>query len=142
MVCLDISKAYDTVWRKRMISKLSDDFNVPAHMCTIIDNIYTDTHAFVSPKYGHSTPFQTFNGVLQGSVLSPLLYSVFMNDLITQLHQSDCGPSVLGQKYPSCHFADDIILLAGLTSPCRTRRLLFRNCLDFEEGCLVNDRVG
>ena len=48
-----------------------------------------------------------------GSVISPILYAVFINDLITEIDNSGLGITVLNYHIPGLLFCDDIILLAN-----------------------------
>ena len=59
-----------------------------------------------------STPFKIRNGTRQGSVLSPIIFSLYLDDLIKQLRQLGLGCHIGGKWYGACCYADDIILLA------------------------------
>ena len=56
--------------------------------------------------------FGVTNGTHQGSVLSPLLFSVYLDDLLAQLRKLQLGCSIGGYWYGACGYADDLILLA------------------------------
>ena len=58
-----------------------------------------------------SLPFHVRAGVRQGGVLSPVLFSVFMNSLILKLRKAGLG-AYLGCVYVGCLlYADDIMLI-------------------------------
>ena len=42
--------------------------------------------------------FQTTTGVVQGSVISPLLYGVFIDDLIIELQAAKCGIDIFKEN--------------------------------------------
>ena len=53
-------------------------------------------------------------GLKQDCVLPPLLFNIPMNELITELDQSDTGPT--NQTLNSLLFADDVVLIADTES--------------------------
>ena len=75
-VFLDIVKAYDMVWRDGLITKLYG-LGVRGTMLNWIESVISNRSFQV--KIGHelSGTFILENGIPQGSVLSPLLFSVY-----------------------------------------------------------------
>ena len=63
-----------------------------------------------------SSSFRITNGTRQGSVLSPTLFSVYLDDLIKELRLLGFGCHVGGAWVGAAGYADDLILLA----PSRT----------------------
>jgi hypothetical protein len=59
-----------------------------------------------------SSTFRLTNGTRQGSVLSPILFSVYLFDLLGDLRRLQLGCHIAGCWYGACGYADDLILLA------------------------------
>jgi len=77
--------------------------------------------------------------VVQGSRLGPVLFDLFLDDLLVSLSESGFGPTLAGTKVPVLAFADDLCLMA--TSPGELQRLLdivfswaTKNTMEFHPG--------
>lgn len=79
LILLDIEKAFDSVWHNGLIYKLHL-YGVPIFLLKLIKSFVTDRLFLVAIKNSHSTTRDIPAGVPQGSVLSPLLYSLFISD--------------------------------------------------------------
>jgi hypothetical protein len=78
-VFLDIEKAFDTTWHPGLLNKLSKlDFS--AAIIKLISSFLSNRKFRVSIEGEMSTPREIQAGVPQGSVLSPTLYSIYINN--------------------------------------------------------------
>ena len=108
---LDCSKAFDKCRFDVLFSKLIKK-GLPAVVVRVLIFIYEEQTCWVKLGGTRSTTFKVTNGTRQGSVLSPLLFSVYLDDLLLQLRKLGLGCHIGGMWYGACGYADDLILLA------------------------------
>jgi hypothetical protein len=109
---IDLTKAFDSVnhnklWKKLHVLGLSSKFIL------MIQTIYKNAKAKVRTPYGESIYFPIEKGVLQGECLSAKLFTLFIDDIINILHESDI-PSlkIASKEIHMLMYADDIVVLA------------------------------
>ncbi|KAG0744899.1 hypothetical protein G6F62_014140 [Rhizopus arrhizus] len=83
---LDIKSAYDTVDRRVIWDALSRS-GASSPFLSLLVHLFDDVSVSVLVSNHSSAPFSPVTGVLQGSVLSPHLYSVYINTLPALLRQ-------------------------------------------------------
>ena len=108
---LDVKKAYDTVWQKGLWKKLKKA-GVPRWLVNLLRRWYSKAKATVSTPWGRTRIFSLYRGVKQGSVMSPWLYSMFINGLLKKLKQEKLGVVFVGEWAEALAFADDFVLVA------------------------------
>ena len=96
---LDVSAAFDAVWHKGLLAKLSQA-GIAGTTLNLLESYLTDRIARTVVEGSCSKDTQLIAGVPQGSRLGPILFILYVNDLVPQLN---CIPHV---------FADDTTLLA------------------------------
>ncbi|KAG0798819.1 hypothetical protein G6F22_003841 [Rhizopus arrhizus] len=111
---LDIKSAYDTVNRNFIWETLSQYISPP--LLGLLRNLFDDVQIEVLLSNATSRRFRPNTGVLQGSILSPYLYSVYINQLPAQLRpQAFPSSSLPLEIIPSLNcllYADDVVLIA------------------------------
>ena len=102
LILLDFSKAFDFLNHILILQKLMLFFNFDNTTLKLIYNYLSNKcqKVIINDKLSYSKHIQS--GVVQGSILGPLLFSLFINDL------------PLAVKYSSCHlYADDCQIYLG-----------------------------
>jgi hypothetical protein len=79
VVFLDIEKAFDSTWHPGLLYKLSELHFSPS-LIKLINSFLSHRKFRVMYEGELSTPRNIQEGVTQGSVLSPTLYSLYIND--------------------------------------------------------------
>jgi len=80
-----------------------------------------------------SSNFTIFAGVRQGGLLSPLLFSVYMDVLINRLRQSSLGCKLMQQYFGCILYADDILLMSHSINTMRMMLIICQQfALDFD----------
>ena len=112
---LDASKAFDSV-RFTNLFKLIVERDICPLIARFLAYCYTNQIGHVKWCSTLSKAFNIKNGVKQGGVLSPLLFNMYIDVLLSQLSQSGVGCHI-GNKYMgSFAYADDIVLLSPSVS--------------------------
>ena len=122
---LDIRAAYDSVDR-RILWRRCRNRGLSAEAVDFLKELFDHNSGQVVVGGKRSHAFHIESGVLQGSVLSPCLYSIFLDDLAYEL--SNHAKVQVGDALINCTmYADDIALFA--TDPDSLHTLL-KKCED------------
>ena len=124
-VTLDCSKAFDVCRFDKLFEKLILR-SVPPVVVRALIHIYEEQTGFVQICNKKSDQFAISNGTRQGSVLSPSLFSVYLDDLLGELRHLGMGCHIGGWWYGAVCYADDLMLLA----PSRTAAALMLKCCE------------
>ena len=98
-VFIDLKKAFDTVEHDILIHKL-EHYGIRGPTLSVIRSYLTDRSQCVEIRNTFSKYIPIKHGVPQGSVLGPLLFIIYINDLHRSLENST-----------AIHFADDTSLV-------------------------------
>ena len=110
LICfLDLRKAYDMVPHDRLLFKLKK-FGLGHKMISFISRMYENTFMRVRVNNRLTEPFRYERGVRQGCPTSPLLFNIYINDILDDIPPVEVGG--LEQGLRGLMFADDTVILA------------------------------
>lgn len=109
---MDFKKAFDTINRNALFCKLLM-YNIKGPFLDILRNMYSEVLFSVKLQNGITDTFSSTIGVKQGCILSPTLFSIYMNDIV-DIFDLPCDPADLNGTRLSClMYADDLVLISN-----------------------------
>jgi hypothetical protein len=110
LAALDIKKAFDCVNHGILIRKLHSLFGFSSNACNLVTSYLCNREQVIKTNNVLSERNQVQTGVPQGSVLGPLLFLIFINDLMS---------------IPECYlYADDCLLISPAENPQNSTTLM------------------
>ena len=86
----------------------------PTHIILLIKALYDQQRAVVRTSYGLPEWFEIGQGVRQGCIISPNLFSIYAEAIMRNaLEKFEGSISVGGQKITNRRYADDVVPSAG-----------------------------
>ena len=126
---LYFAKAFDRVDHQLLLKKLSN-FGVCGNLLSWFHNYLTDRHQKVTILGKTSRSIPVLSGVPQGSILGPLLFLVYVNDLLEKSTTSSVALDLFADDtkcYHAIRTTDDVKALQcdldGISQWCRTWRM-------------------
>lgn len=120
LYCLyvDYRQAFDLVWKNGLWHKLLN-VEINGKVIRVIQNMYNNIKSCFSVNQEISDYFVSYTGVRQEETLSPLLFSLYVNDIENHLLESNCDFIKINEAWIDCMlkvlvlmYADDSVILA------------------------------
>ena len=109
---IDLKKAFDKVNAFGLLCMLQDK-NIDVKIINVIENWFSKNCTTVKWRDKMSKKVPLLSGVKQGGILSPLLFSLIVDVVLTKLENSGLGCFIGVKCYNSYFYDDDVILLSN-----------------------------
>ncbi|MEW8546452.1 MAG: reverse transcriptase family protein, partial [Candidatus Thiodiazotropha sp.] len=107
---VDLRKAFDSIYRNGLWLKLYKS-GITGRMLRIVRSIYEQVKSCVKHCHTYSEFFEVYVGLRQGEVISPVLFSLYMEDLELYLQSNDLsGLTLQDITLILLLFADDMVI--------------------------------
>ena len=120
-VFLDVSQAFDKVWHPGLLFKIKKE-TLPSRYYNLLKSYLQDRHFVVKFNNKTSSRFPIHSGVPQGSMLGPLLYTLYTSDLPTS------------RRTTLSTFADDTAIQTLRRPPSISRTICTKSKNGFRSG--------
>ena len=127
VVLLDASKAFDRVNHINLFKILMKKGVCPKYTKFILKS-YLNQRIRTKWHHCHSETFNISNGVKQGGVLSPILFGIYLDELLLKLKKSGIGCHIGNIFTGALAYADDVVLLAPTK---HAMSLMLKICSEF-----------
>ena len=107
---MDLSKAFDKVHHSKLCAKLVER-GLPPIICRLLMAMYRNQEVNVKWNGKESNYFKIYNGVKQGAILSPQLFSIYIDNLFSTLRRREIGCWLDGSYIGVVGYADDLFLI-------------------------------
>ena len=125
----DIEKAFDSIDHEALFDALRRA-GASRKTIALIKDIYAKAKAVIRFGRACGDIFKIGRGVLEGDIISALLFILTLEVVFRQVGEDDCAPELGGVKIPQIGFADDVIMLTLSPLP------VFQNRVNRVDNCL------
>ena len=94
--------------------RILQEMGIPDHLNCLLRNLYAGQEATLRTGHGTTDWFQTRKGVCQGCILSPCLFNLHAEYIMSNagLEEVQTGIKIAGRNINNFRYADDTTLMA------------------------------
>jgi hypothetical protein len=115
LLYIDFKNAFGSIDHARLLSIMAD-LGYPQDAINLIGNIYSNSSTiFFGPHFGKTKPVHIQRGTIQGDILSPYLFIIFLEPLLRWLERDNLGYKLKTSQYilNSVAYADDLTIITN-----------------------------
>ena len=116
---VDFRKAFDVVNLGLLYHRL-ESIGIDGMLLKLIKSVYTNTRNYIRINDDLTSSLSSSKGLRQGDNLSPTLFSLYINDLISRLKKMNVGVKFGSDFINVLAYADDIVILAETEDDLQT----------------------
>jgi len=141
LLFVDFARAFDSINHSKLWKKLNT-LGISPKLIRVLKSIYDGATMSVRTVTGHTKKYEVAEGVLQGELTSPLLFSLYISDIedIYKLAEVENLRGINLNHKHSFHvlaYADDMVILADCPTQLQRKLDLLKEYCD-EWGLTVN----
>ena len=96
-VFIDFKKAFDRVWHAALLATMKE-YNISTNLIRVMKNLYDKATSAVLFNSSIGDWFRTTVGVRQGCLLSPILFNIFLEKIVTDALEDHEGTVSTGGR--------------------------------------------
>jgi len=128
---VDLKKAYDSVNRALLFDKL-EQLGISSKMIRALRSLYNNVQSCIKLNGSLTDWFSVNTGLKQGCIISPLLFNIYINELIDAIKALNVGIDIGNEKVCILLYADDVVFL------CENEKDLQKMLNTLESWCYSN----
>ncbi len=105
---IDLAKSFNTISHNYVVKGL-ERFGVDCKMIGLVKELYTGVSTTFEVGDLHTVPIPILRGVKHGDPMSPILFNICMDPLLSKLDELKAGYEIDGQRCGDMSFTDDLV---------------------------------